>query len=93
MAGKTHQDREKASELRSKVMDNLLLVLSDQKKDLAKIKKWSKLKTELVTRMSTSILPRLNEVTGEGGGNLVVEVSSESAKRYGVTPKSKNSSS
>lgn len=72
MAGKSHQDREKASELRSKVMDNLFLVLSDSKKDLAKVKKWSKLKTELVTRMSTSILPRLNELTGEDGAPLTV---------------------
>ena len=73
MAGKTFQDREKASEVRSGVLDSIKLVLSDEEDDLKKVQKWSKLKTDLVTRMSTSILPRLNEHAGEGGGPILVE--------------------
>ena len=73
MAGKTFQDREKASEVRSSVLDSIKLVLSDEAEDLKKVQMWSKLKTDLVARMSTSILPRLNEITGEDGGAIKIE--------------------
>lgn len=32
-------------------------------------------------------------IGGKGGGNLVIEISSESAKRYDITPKPEDSSS
>ena len=71
--GVSFQDREKASKLRNKVMDCLSLVLSNEPEDLERVEKWSKLKTDLVTRMSTSILPRLNEVTGQDGGPIEIK--------------------
>ena len=71
--GKTFQDREKASEVRSRVLDCIKLVLSDEGNDLEKVEKWSDYKLDLVKRMSTSILPRLNEVAGPDGGPIEIK--------------------
>ncbi len=82
--GKSFQDRELAAEVRSLTLNEIMKVLKGKDNEYKKA---------LVLKMSTSILPRLNEIGGMGGVNLVIEVSGESAKRYGVTPNSKDSSS
>jgi len=61
MAGKSFQDRELASQVRS-------LALTEIKKALQG--KDKKFKKEILLRLSTSILPRLNEVTGKDGEKL-----------------------
>ncbi len=70
--GKTFQDREKASNVRTKILDELVVILSDEPEDLEKVGKWSGYKKDIIRRMSTSILPRLNEVTGEDGEPLKI---------------------
>lgn len=70
MSGKTFQDRELASKVRTKALEDLLLVLSDNKKMQQKVQKWSPYRKEILKNLSRSVLPRLNEVTGEDGQPL-----------------------
>jgi len=95
--GKSHQDRELAAEVRSLVLLEIKKVFEYEfgKKvgEVGKDVRMAEYKKQLILKMSTSILPRLNEVGGLGGGNLVVEISGESAKRYGITPDTEHSSS
>ena len=57
--GKTFNDREKSAKVRNIVLDTIL--------DVYKNKNVSGKKWELTLRMATTVLPRLNEHTGEGG--------------------------
>ncbi len=77
--GKTYEDRIKSSEVREKVLDAILAVYSGRENKLSK-KQW-----ELTLRMATTVLPRLNEHAGEGGGPLQVELSEVIAKKHGIT--------
>ena len=74
MAGKTHQDRELASEVRSMVLEEIKAVFEykpdwDTKEtDIQALNgQMQDYKKQLVLKMSTSILPRLNELTGADG--------------------------
>ena len=69
MAGKSFQDRELASKVRSKALNDLLLVLSDD----PKVENWSQYRKDLLKSLSHTILPRLQEVTGEDGGAIKIE--------------------
>ena len=64
MAGKSFQDRELASEVRSLTLNEIKKVLKGKDK---------KFKKELILRMSTSILPRLNELTGPEGNPIEIK--------------------
>lgn len=68
--GKSMQDRELASKVRTKVLTDLLLVLDED----PKVEAWSDLKKKVIEKMSTSILPRLNEVSGPDGGNIPLPI-------------------
>ena len=56
MAGQVFNDREKSAKVRTTVLDCIQLVLDEDKE----VNNWSQYKKDLVRRMSTSILPRLN---------------------------------
>lgn len=71
--GKLMQDRELAAKVRTKALQDIYLVLSDDKETAM----WSDLKKQLLVKMSSSILPKLNEVTGEGGAPLFEHVFSD----------------
>lgn len=64
--GKTFNDRIKSSKVRDKVLDAVLAIYEGKEKKLTQ-KQW-----ELTLRMATTILPRLNEHAGEGGGPIQV---------------------
>lgn len=68
--GKSYQDRQLASKVRTRALNDLFTVLSDDKKSMAKVAKWSDYKKRVLEKLSSSILPRLNEHTGPGGGVL-----------------------
>lgn len=70
--GKSFQDRELAARVRTKTLNDLLLVLSDDKKSLAKVAKWSDYKKRVLEKLSGSILPRLNEHSGADGAPLKI---------------------
>jgi len=61
--GKSFQDRELASKVRTQALNDLYLILTNDKKT----EKWSDLKRQVLLKMSTSILPRLNEHSGPDG--------------------------
>ena len=66
--GKTYEDRIKSSKVRDKVLDAILNVYS------GKAHKLSQRQWELTLRMATTVLPRLNELTGPDGEELKVFV-------------------
>lgn len=61
--GKTLNDRKLAANVRNKALEDLFLVLSDS----PKVSEWSDYKKHVLAKLSPSLLPRLNEHTGEGG--------------------------
>ena len=65
--GKTFNDRIKSATVRNKVLDAILKVYNGKENELTQ-KQW-----ELTLRMGTTVLPRLNEVTGEDGGAIKLE--------------------
>lgn len=72
--GKSFQDRKLAAEVRRQALSNIKLVLKDDKKSVGKVAKWSEYKREIVLKLAGTVLPRLNEHSGEGGGPIVSEV-------------------
>jgi len=66
--GKSFQDRELASKVRSKALNDINLILNDD----PSVEKWSELKKQTLLKMSTTLLPRLNEHTGGDGEPLKI---------------------
>lgn len=64
--GRSFQDRELAAKVRSQALNDILLVLSDD----PKVENWSEYKKRMLERLSGSILPRLNEHSGEDGNPI-----------------------
>lgn len=64
--GKSFQDRELASKVRTQALNDIYLVLLEDKK----VSKFSDYKKQLLLKMSASLLPRLNEHTGADGQEL-----------------------
>ena len=60
--------------MRTKLLNDIYDVLNDEdSKAQERISRWSEIKQELVKKMSTNALPRLNEVTGVDGEPLIVK--------------------
>lgn len=62
--GKNFQDRVLAAEVRTLTLEEIKKVLKN--------KKPTEFKKQLLLRLAGSVLPRLSEVTGEGGGPVAV---------------------
>lgn len=75
--GVSFNDRELAGQVRT-------LALSEVKKVLKEGE--GKLYEAVLIRLAGTILPRLNEVTGENGNPLVIELSGVTAKKYAINP-------
>ena len=58
--GRTFNDRQKSAEVRNEVLDNIMLVLTDD----PAVSEWSDLKKQMVLKMAPNTLPRLNEHSG-----------------------------
>jgi hypothetical protein len=71
--GKSFQDRKLAADVRTQGLKDVQSVLKGNKS----VEKWSEYKKQLVLRLVTTLLPRLNEHTGEDGGAIkhAIEVS------------------
>ncbi len=72
--GKSFQDRERSANVRNLALDIIEKVLNPNYED----KDYQK---ELVLRMASNLLPRLNEVTGAGGEALVIQISESIANK------------
>ena len=75
--GKPFYDREQAGKLRTKLLEDSLLVLSDKPEDIERVEEWSKFKKDLILKMSTNLLPRLNEHTGDSGEPINISIAKE----------------
>ncbi len=78
--GKSFQDRELAARVRTRALEQLEMVLDDN----PEVQNWSEYKKQILSKMSTTILPRLNEHTGEGGEPIKHEVNGTLDKIYGA---------
>lgn len=67
--GKSFQDRQLAAEVRSSALKSIKAILNDE----PEVENWSDYKKQLLLKMSSSILPRLNEHTGADGEALVIQ--------------------
>lgn len=81
--GKSFQDRVLAAEVRREALNNIKLVLKSDKKSAARIAKWSEYKKQIVLKLAGTVLPRLNEHTGDDGGPIKVDISDPLNKVYG----------
>jgi hypothetical protein len=69
----TLNDRHLAARVRTKLLKEIEAVLNGD--DFA-------YKKEIMLKMATTLLPRLNEVTGEDGSSIKITVSKEIAEHY-----------
>ena len=71
-------DRELAARVRTLTLNEIEKVL--------KFKRNKKLYEAVLVKLAGSVLPRLNEHSGEGGGPLRVELSEVIAKKHDIAP-------
>ena len=80
MAGKSHQDRELASQVRSLCLNEIKDIFEYKQpegitsENAEVVKQMYEMKKQLILRMSTSILPRLNELSGPDGGEIPIPI-------------------
>lgn len=65
MAGKNYNDRILASEVRTLALEKVMIALKKGK---------GRFFEQILVRLAGTLLPRLNELTGENGGPLVIEL-------------------
>ncbi len=68
--GKSFQDRKLAADVRTQALKDVQAILKGNKG----VEKWSEYKKQLILRLATTILPRLNEHTGADGKELPVPI-------------------
>lgn len=69
--GKTFEQRELAAEVRELALTKIKIILSRPTVEMSE--KDKELHDAILVRMSTTLLPRLNEHMGEGGGAIQIE--------------------
>ncbi len=75
MAAPKYTDRLRAQELRTLALDEMILVLKGNDAEFKKA---------LLLRLAGSVLPRLNEHTGEDGKAIVLRLEKDIAEQNGV---------
>lgn len=83
MAGKNYNDRILASEVRTLALDKVKSLLKKGK---------GKLYEQVLIRLSGSLLPRLNELTGENGGPLIIELPKAITDKNGINTSTRTNS-
>lgn len=66
--GKPFYDRKLAGDVRTKALEDVLALLNEEEQT----KNWSKMKVDMLLKLSTNLLPRLNEHTGADGEKLTL---------------------
>lgn len=74
--GKSFNDRQLAGSVRSLALEHLMKVLQPDYKDIAYQK-------QMLLKLSTSLLPRLQEVTGEDGKDITIVIPKTIADKNG----------
>jgi len=83
--GKSFNDRELAGKVRTLALNQVFDVLSG--KGLGKDKEYKK---AVLIKLTGTILPRLNELSGEDGATLLVEISERIAEKRKINDSSQN---
>jgi len=78
MAAPVANDRKLGAEVRRMALKKVRVILSDDYED----KEFQK---AVLLKLTPTLLPRLNEHTGEDGGAIVVATSPELAEKYGLS--------
>lgn len=73
--GVSFNDRELAGQVRTLALSEVMKVLKEGE---------GKLYEAVLIRLAGTILPRLNEITGENGSPVIIELSGVTAKKYGL---------
>ena len=81
--GKVFNDRERSSEVRNLALERVMQILKRGK---------GKFYEAILIRLAGTLLPRLNELTGENGGPLVIELPKEIIDKNGLQPGTKTNS-
>lgn len=74
--GVSFNDRELAGKVRTLALEEVFKILKKGKKHY--------MYEMLLVKLAGTILPRLNEVTGENGSPVVIELSGVTATKYGL---------
>jgi hypothetical protein len=83
MAGVPNNDRKLGAEVRRMTLNKIKDILGDDEH-----KKYDeKFQREVLLKLATNALPRLNEHSGEDGGAILITVSKEGAEKYDLDQK------
>lgn len=88
MAGKTLQDRILATDVRKLALKRIKDILEDEEN----IKYSKNFQEQLLIKLAGSVLPRLNEHSGEDGGPIVIRADNDLLEKYGITPQPEENS-
>lgn len=88
MAAPIAPHRKKAATLRALALDLSIAALKGE----GEYGNDTEFKKQLLLRIASNILPRLNEHTGDNGGAIVVATSPELANKYGLSAITQSSS-
>jgi hypothetical protein len=82
--GKSLNDRKLAADVRTLTLKQIFKLLSTDRSEMSD---WEKdLYKQVFIKLSGTVLPRLNEHTGEDGEKLIITISKEVAEKNGITP-------
>lgn len=73
--GVSFNDRELAGQVRTLALSEVMKILKEGE---------GKLYEAVLIRLAGTILPRLNEITGENGSPVIIELSGVTANKYGL---------
>lgn len=73
--GKSFQDRQLAADVRTLALERIQSILKGKR---------TKLRDAVILKLAGTVLPRLNEHMGEGGGAISVEISETVARKNGL---------
>ena len=74
----TQYSKETIGELRTRLAYDILEVLDETEKS----KKWGKLKIEMLMKLAPTVMPRVTELSGEGGQPIVIKLEKEIMDKY-----------
>lgn len=83
--GKSFQDRKLAADVRNLALKNIQTALKGDKKSRDAVAKWPDYKKQMLLRLASTLLPRLNEVTGDDGGPITLDIGPQLTKIYGAS--------
>jgi hypothetical protein len=82
MAGIVNNDRKLGAEVRRMTLNKIKDILGDDEH-----KKYDeKFQREVLLKLATNALPRLNENTGEDGGPIIIQVAQEILQKNDIAP-------